>query len=147
MDLFKAEFRKRIAAIILDFMFIYILNVICLGTFCVFFRIPPPQPSITNTLGVILFGGIFLVSSWLYFALSESSQKRASLGKHFLGIIVTDLQGNKITFYKATIRFWGKFLVFPGFSLAGLIAKKKALHDIMAGTLVLNKLALSKKLS
>jgi uncharacterized RDD family membrane protein YckC len=118
-----------------------------MGTFCVFFRIPPPQPSVTNYLGVILLGGIFLVSSWLYFALSESSQKRASLGKRFLGIIVTDLQGNKITFFRATIRFWGKFFVFPGFSLTGLIAKKKALHDIMAGTLVLNKLALSKKLS
>ena len=53
------------------------------------------------------------VLGWLYFAILESSQIQGTLGKQIVGISVTDLRGNKISFGKATARYFGKsfFLV------------------------------------
>ena len=80
---------------------------------------------------------------WLYWALFESSTLQATLGKMALGIQVTDLHGNPISFAKATGRNFAKFisgLIFCiGFLMAGWTEKKQALHDIMAGTLVVKK--------
>jgi uncharacterized RDD family membrane protein YckC len=80
---------------------------------------------------------------WLYWAGMESSVKQATLGKMALGIIVTDLQGEPISFARATGRYFGKFVsavIFCiGFMMAGWTVKKQALHDLMAGTLVVLK--------
>ena len=77
---------------------------------------------------------------WLYFAIMESSSKQATLGKQAMGIFVTDLHGKKISFGKATGRYFGKgisTLIFGiGYLMAAFTEKKQALHDIMAGTLV-----------
>lgn len=86
-------------------------------------------------------GGILgLVVGWLYFALQESSAQQATLGKRALGIKVTDGNGARIGFGRATGRFFGKLLsglIFAiGFMLAGWTQKKQALHDMLANTLV-----------
>ena len=86
-------------------------------------------------------GGILgLVVGWLYFALQESSAAQATLGKRALGIKVTDDNGRRIGFGRATGRFFGKLLsgliLAIGFMLAGWTARKLALHDMLAGTLV-----------
>ena len=60
-----------------------------------------------------------------------------------LWIKVTDLGGNKIGFGKATGRHFGKILsgiiLGIGFIVVAFIQKKQGLHDIMAGSLVVNK--------
>ena len=80
---------------------------------------------------------------WLYFALMESSKTQATLGKMALGLKVTDLEGNQISFARATGRYFGKIIsgmiLYIGFILAGLTEKKQALHDIMASCLVVRK--------
>jgi uncharacterized RDD family membrane protein YckC len=80
---------------------------------------------------------------WLYFAIMESSPKQATLGKQAMGIFVTDLHGKKISFGKATGRYFGKgisTLIFGiGYLMAAFTDKKQALHDLMAGTLVIRK--------
>jgi uncharacterized RDD family membrane protein YckC len=85
---------------------------------------------------------IFIIQ-WLYFALMESSVGQATLGKKALGIQVTDIQGNKISFARATGRFFGKIIsgmiLFIGYIMAGFTSKKQALHDMMADTLVVKK--------
>jgi uncharacterized RDD family membrane protein YckC len=87
-----------------------------------------------------LFQLIVLVISWLYFALLESSAKQGTLGKMALGIKVTDLDGNRISFGRATGRFFAKIIsgviLMIGFIMAAFTAKKQALHDIIASTLV-----------
>jgi uncharacterized RDD family membrane protein YckC len=87
---------------------------------------------------------IRLVLQWLYFALLESSAWQATLGKKALGLEVTDLSGNRIGFGRASGRFFGKILsgliLWIGFIMAGFTEKKQALHDILAGTLVIRKL-------
>jgi len=81
--------------------------------------------------------------NWLYFTLMESSSTQATIGKMALGIKVADLNGNKISFGKANGRHWGKLLSFVtlwiGFIMAGFTRNKQALHDILAGTLVVRK--------
>jgi uncharacterized RDD family membrane protein YckC len=80
------------------------------------------------------------VGPWLYFALQESSERQATLGKMALKIYVTDLQGRRISFGQATGRHFGKIIsaiiLCIGYMMAGFTAQKQALHDIMAGTLV-----------
>ncbi|MCX7025119.1 MAG: RDD family protein [Spirochaetes bacterium] len=93
---------------------------------------------VTNILTLIL-----VVGSWLYFALLESSSGQATLGKKALGMKVTDDRGERISFGKASVRFWSKWVslltVGIGFLLAAFTGKKQALHDMMARTLVVRR--------
>ncbi len=86
---------------------------------------------------------INLLAGWLYFAFMQTSGTQATLGKMALGIMVTDLEGNRITFGRATARYFSKIIskmtFYIGYILAGLTGKKQALHDMIAGTLVIKK--------
>ncbi len=94
---------------------------------------------------LIIIGMIILniLIEWLYYALMESSEKQATLGKIIVGIKVTDLEGKKISFSKASGRYFGKFLsrltLCIGYVMAGFTQKKQALHDILSSCLVINK--------
>jgi uncharacterized RDD family membrane protein YckC len=82
-------------------------------------------------------------AAWLYSALMESSARQATLGKSALGIIVTDLEGKRISFGKATARYFAKIVsalpFYIGFIMAAFTAKKQALHDMIVGTLVVDR--------
>ena len=86
---------------------------------------------------------ISMVLKWLYYALLESSSWQATLGKKALGLEVTDLEDRRISFGRASGRFFGKFIsaitLYIGFMMAGFTEKKQALHDMIAGTLVIRK--------
>jgi len=82
---------------------------------------------------------------WLYYAWMESSSWQGTLGKKALGLIVTDLEGRRVTFGRATGRYFSKMItgLIPlaiGYIMAGFTAKKQAIHDMIAGCLVLRKL-------
>jgi uncharacterized RDD family membrane protein YckC len=81
---------------------------------------------------------------WLYYASMESSRWQATLGKRLFGLYVTDLGGKQITFARASGRHFGKlvsqFVLFLGYVMAGFTARKQALHDMLAGCLVLRKI-------
>lgn len=85
-------------------------------------------------------GGFGLFASWLYEAAMESSSRQATLGKMVLGMKVTDLQGNRISFARATARHFSKYLsaliLLLGYIMAGFTERKQALHDMIAGTVV-----------
>ena len=70
-----------------------------------------------------------MVAGWLYFALMESSANQGTLGKMALGIKVTDLNGNRISFGKATGRYFGKIvsamIIYIGFIMAGCLVVNK----------------------
>jgi len=80
------------------------------------------------------------VLNWLYFTLMESSSRQATLGKSALGIIVTDMNGDQISWGRANARYWSKLLsaltLFIGYLMVAFTEKKQALHDMIAGTLV-----------
>jgi len=117
-----AGFWRRFVAYIIDSLILGIINAIFIAA-----KLP--------------YAAIF--TGWLYFALMESSKTQATLGKMALGLYVTDLNGNKIGFGRATGRYFGKLvsglILCVGFLMAGWTAKKQALHDIIAETLVLKR--------
>jgi uncharacterized RDD family membrane protein YckC len=84
---------------------------------------------------------VTIVTGWLYFAVMESSNKQATVGKIALNLRVTDLAGNRISFARASGRYFGKYLsamiLMIGFLMAAITQKKQALHDVLAETLVL----------
>ncbi len=97
---------------------------------------------VAGIIGAVLLLIITITAvGWLYFALFESSKQQATLGKMALGLKVTDMEGNKISFARATGRYFGKIIsnmIFMiGYILAGLTEKKQALHDMIAGCLVI----------
>jgi uncharacterized RDD family membrane protein YckC len=77
----------------------------------------------------------------VYFAGLESSTSQGTLGKMAMGLQVTDLRGRPIGFARALGRTSAKLLslvpFFVGFVMAAFTLRKQALHDVLAGTLVL----------
>nr|WP_233901761.1 MULTISPECIES: RDD family protein [Paenibacillus] len=80
---------------------------------------------------------------WLYYALMESSKCKATVGKLALGIVVVDEFNHKLSFGRASARYWSKLIsviiLFIGFIMAAFTARKQALHDLIARTYVVDK--------
>jgi uncharacterized RDD family membrane protein YckC len=103
------------------------------------FQMPGP---IISAIVLVAFASIVL--GWIYNAAMESSRHQGTLGKMALGLIVTDLQGRPIGFAHATGRYFAKIItgLIPlgiGYAMAGFTEKKQALHDMIAGCLVLRR--------
>jgi uncharacterized RDD family membrane protein YckC len=99
-------------------------------------QLAPPHA----TVKLVVYYALAVAVVWLYFAAMEASALRATLGKLVVGVRVTTLDGRRIGFGRATARLLAKLLSLAplglGFVLAGVDARKQALHDKVAGTLV-----------
>ena len=97
-----------------------------------------PPVEFLGTLFVVM--ALFMASTWLYEALLTSSTWQGTIGKRMLSLRVTDLEGKRISFARATGRFFGKFLsrmiMDIGFIMVAFTERKQGLHDLLAGTLV-----------
>jgi uncharacterized RDD family membrane protein YckC len=80
------------------------------------------------------------VIAWIYEAYMLSSDRQATVGKIALGLKVTDVNGRRISFARATGRHFAKILsgmvMMIGFIMAAFTERKQALHDILASTIV-----------
>ncbi len=95
-------------------------------------------------IGLIMLAIMFsIVMKWLYYALMESSKYGGTVGKIAVSIKVVDMDGNRITFGRATGRYFSRIItnmtLLIGYILAGLTEKKQALHDMIASCLVVKK--------
>jgi uncharacterized RDD family membrane protein YckC len=95
--------------------------------------IVPPQ--------IIFSVFIFLILiPWVYFAYFYSSKNQGTLGNMAVRVAVTDMEGNRITFGRATLRFFAMYLclftILIGFLVIAFTAYKQGLHDKIAATLV-----------
>jgi uncharacterized RDD family membrane protein YckC len=133
-----AGFWRRALAVLIDGI------IVGLPTAALLFTLSTLGPSggggdeeqLTGIVGSV----VTTIVGWLYFALLESGRSQATLGKQALGIVVTDLEGRRISFGRATGRYFGKLLssiFLIGYIMAGYTEKKQALHDLLAGTLVI----------
>lgn len=141
--LLYAGFWKRFLAFFLD-SFIVGFVVGFVGFFILFIlALSGSDPEQLQIIAVVALYLTPILLRWPYTTLFESSAKQATPGKMALGIIVTDLDGNRISFARANGRFFGKFFsylfMYFGFFMAGFTEKKQALHDMMAGCLVVNR--------
>lgn len=88
---------------------------------------------------------VYFLASALYFAGMESSRHQATLGKMALGIKVTDNAGRPLTLSHALGRWFATALsyltLYIGFLMAAFTERKRALHDMVSGTLVVDRWA------
>ncbi|MGK7920988.1 MAG: RDD family protein [Trichodesmium sp.] len=116
-DIVYANFWKRVAAAIID----GIILTIIIAIFSIF--------------GILL--------GWVYYAVMESSPQQGTLGKMAVGIAVTDLKGNRISFGRATGRYFSMYLtaisLYIGYIIAAFTGKRQTIHDMIAGCIVINK--------
>ena len=163
-----AGFWERFGAAFIDGILLFIVGQLVMVAFGINFM-DMMQGAAKGEDPTELFGSkyymasiVSLVINWYYFAQQESSEHKATLGKRALGLVVTDLEGARLSFQQATIRFAmkqiisfvsliGSLIAMPEMvSLLSLLAlvgyliqpftkKKQAFHDIVAKTLVYKK--------
>jgi uncharacterized RDD family membrane protein YckC len=152
-----ASFFSRVFAAVVDFLIaLIILFVEVLMILVVSAIIVDPSMQMSdeemNTLWSKVAGIAAIIcmffTTWLYYALFESSTAGATPGKMLFKITVTDFDGDNISFWRASKRtlwkhlmFMISFLIIPiyAFLLAALSDQKQALHDVFAKTLVVKK--------
>lgn len=148
-----AGFLRRWAAVFLDGFLIGIVAQVIAGIFAAVFAISmvdalqdssgTPTAAVLGLYFVVYFG--YFVMAGLYYALMESSANQATVGKMALGIKVTDRDGRRLSFSHALGRWFSAALshltLWIGFLMAGFTDRKRALHDFVAGTLVVDKWA------
>ncbi len=144
-----AGFWKRAIAYVIDYMILsissWIITVIL--TLVLIGGLAATDFNGQNSTGVMIgFIAMYVVvfALWIgYYAAFESSKSQATPGKLVLGLVVTDLQGERISMGRGIGRNLAKILsaipLLIGFFLAGFTARKQALHDLMGGTLVVDK--------
>ncbi len=137
--LHPAGFWLRAAAALIDGLIMSLLLVPAIALIAYAFEF---EREAYGAGDIVYFAVLFLLP-WLYFAGMESGPRQASWGKRVLGLMVTDRNGRRIRFGRATARHFAKlasampFLL--GFVLAAFTSRKRALHDIISGCLVIEQ--------
>lgn len=150
-----AGFWLRFVAWVLDEAMLVGIAFFVLGRLTSFARLSvlggfDPLDDADNWFELLGFGAtaffflFFVLISWLYHAAMESSPWQGTIGKRALGIVVTDMKGAKIDFWRASGRFFSRLVtdMIPlgiGYFIAGFTQRKQAVHDLLASTLVLYK--------
>lgn len=147
-----AGFWRRVAAVILDLVIMCPAIVASIAAFTslavpgvdgkMWFETFAAEDHIT--LQTVKDASAFAFAIFLalapYYIVTEISGWQATLGKRIVGLRVVDVNGNRIGLRRATVRYAARILSHApwmlGFVMAGFTAKKQALHDIVAGTLV-----------
>jgi len=85
---------------------------------------------------------VSIVANWLYHAMLDSSERQGTVGKRIMGLAVTGLDGQRISFGRASVRWICSVLLTSQTMLIGYLMvlfteKKQTLHDMLAETLVL----------
>jgi uncharacterized RDD family membrane protein YckC len=105
-------------------------------------RGPEFFPETLANLILMLYVTCFAVSEYFYSTLLDCSKWQGTVGKRILGMKVTDLDGNRIGFFRANKRSLARFLSRPGyvgFFLALLTEKKQTLHDYLTKCVVVKR--------
>jgi uncharacterized RDD family membrane protein YckC len=158
MDTPYAGFWLRLVALIIDgivvsivefVVFVPLLSALGLGFIGAMSDMDTEDPS--NLVGMVAAivaaaGAYWILATAiqiLYFSIMESSSSQATLGKMAMGIKVTDMQGGRLDFTRAFLRNLCKlisnFTMLIGYLMAGFTEKRQALHDLIAGALVVKK--------
>jgi uncharacterized RDD family membrane protein YckC len=143
-----AGFWIRFVAYMIDALIVTAVSVLLLGI-CVGAVILADESVDFENPGGIVMGAVLLVIAalivinWLYEALMTSSPRGATLGKMALSLRIVRFDGTQLSFGRATARHFAKAIATPavplliGYIMAGFTNRKRALHDILADTLVI----------
>jgi uncharacterized RDD family membrane protein YckC len=151
-----AGFWHRFAAWLLDIIligFVRVFAIVMLAAAGVkivlpnFTMDPRQPPTLDEAIHQIMFalvdGGIMAIVHIAYFTSMESSRWQGTFGKMAVGIKVTTLEGRRISVPTALGRNVSKLLsgliCYIGYIMAAFTARKQALHDLLASTIVVRR--------
>jgi uncharacterized RDD family membrane protein YckC len=84
---------------------------------------------------------VWILIFWLYHAFAWTSKLQATPGMWLVRIFVTDLQGRRLGWGRASARHFARFLSYytvgVGFAIQPWNLKRQTLHDRLSGTVVL----------
>ena len=146
-------FWKRAAALFIDSMvvtFVYYIVmfvamlVLGIGAFTMIGNDPDAGgAALMGVVGLVYL--LYPVVSAAYYAGFESSSKQATLGKMAVGIKVVDGDGRRLTLKHALGRWLSVTLnyltLYIGYLMVAFTDRKRGLHDMVAGTLVVDRWA------
>ena len=135
-QLFQAVIRKRSVAFIIDAIIIAVLWAIAIAVVAVL-------GIVTLGLAWLLFGLVFPAVGLGYNALTIGGPNSATIGQRMMGLEVRMWFGGKVTPLIAAFHallFWFSLVVFcPILLWAFFDPRKRTLHDILAGVVVVNR--------
>ena len=146
-----AGFWKRAAALLIDAFIVLAANYALLIAVAVALELDPMEvfdPQIASSGGsmtMVLAYLCYPVISLLYYVALESSSRQATLGKMAIGIKVVNRTGGRIS-RTHTLGRWASHLLcyvtlYIGYLVAAFTERKQGLHDMVAGTCVVDRWA------
>lgn len=133
-------FWVRAGALVIDG---FVVNAVTIAVVLPFAFLVAQDNESWPEIAAVAFYVVNLLVAWLYPALTESSERQATIGKRAVGVVVTDTRGNRISFARATGRTVAKILnvltLGIGWLIAAFTPQKRALHDYASGTLVVQR--------
>ena len=147
-DIYAGFWLRVVACLIDSFIVSFVLMIIILpfmfglGIFSDLENIENDATAIVAVVIMVCVSLLATIGVWLYFAVMESGKNQATLGKMALGIKVTGMKGEPITFWRALGRTVAKLLsgiLYIGYIMVAFTDKKQGLHDMIAECLVVKK--------
>ena len=136
-ELFDGVIFKRVIAFVIDAIIISLLTVAA-------YVVVALLGIVTLGLAWLLFGLVFPAVGLGYNAITIGGKNSATLGQRMMGLEVRMWFGGKVTPLIAAFHallFWFSLVVFCPILLWALFdLRKRCLHDILAGVVVLNRL-------
>lgn len=137
------DFGRRFVALMLDSIILSVISAVLIAVLL---------PTLVKATGgqahsqwLLLVYPAMLLVSLLYWSVQESSSHQATFGKRALGIKVVDLDGRPIGWGRAVGRWFARllsgFFFCIGYLMALFTARKQALHDLLASTVVVDRWA------
>lgn len=150
-----AGFWLRVVAFIIDAIVLSVVYLLMIIPLYNFFAPDPAyefagpglvveEPAMLNGWLALDYSQLILaVTAVIYYAVMEASRYQASLGKMALELKVTDAGGERLTFSRAVLRntskIFSSLLLMAGHLVMAFTKKKQALHDLIAGALVVKE--------
>jgi uncharacterized RDD family membrane protein YckC len=124
----------------------YILDLMFASVPWIFIGIFLSKEALDTNLANILL----LIYWWLYNAIMESSSWQATFGKKVVNLYVVDQNMKRISFARATGRFFSHFFSLIscgiGYLMSAWTYKKQAMHDMICGTYIVEKYSMRDRL-
>lgn len=134
-----ADFRIRVTAMLIDG---YVISAILLPitiplvVFAIISDLPKEELDAIDGINNLLY----YILGFIYSIYFHASLRQGTLGKRAVGIYVINSDGQRISYLNAFGRYLATIVsaltLCIGFFMAGWTKKKRALHDIIAGTYV-----------
>jgi uncharacterized RDD family membrane protein YckC len=129
----------RVLAYIIDYFIVNVATSILFVVFAVGIALAEPSDEVAGGATILVLVATLAVD-WLYHAIMESSSWQGTVGKKGLNLVVANTAGERISFGRATARYFAKILsaliLLIGYFMVGWTQRKQGLHDLIVDTVV-----------